>query len=151
MVSSFSQPSLYSLIILLHSVTLFSFLSRAVPCITFLIFLFLVPVCFSPFPLSFSVQSGMLERPSSVGGGPHIPPSRSAGGAGGVRWVGVGGVKGMSGSQNTHALSLHGPRSLPQESFQMPAAALSEELVTIQHIVRTYAGPEASISNSAVL
>lgn len=79
---------------------------------------------------SFLLQSGMLARPSGVGGGPHIPPCRSTIGGGG-RNKGDGGCLA---TQNTHTHTLT-PHTLLQDSSQKPAAALSVDLVTIQLIV----------------
>lgn len=69
----------------------------------------------------------MLAQPSSVGGGPHIPPSRSVCVC---VWRGVTGAVGVGGwgvwftYTHTHAYPVS-PRTLPQESSQKPAAALS--------------------------
>lgn len=150
MVTSFSQAPSLSVTIPVHSVTPTPFyleqISTSLESHIFNLFLSVPSTSFFFSPsFSFSVQSGMLAQPSSVGGGPHIPHSRSAGGKGGGGCL----VYKTHTHIHTRTLSPHTPRTLPQESSLKPAAALSEELVTIQHIVRTYTLPEASFSKTA--
>lgn len=136
--SFFFKPPFLFLAIPVHGVIRLLFYQEQISLVlhfcSFSVFLCLLH--FSLF-FFFICQSGMLARPSSVGGGPHIPCSRSAGGKGdGEKREGVGG----SGLQN---ICTHTPQTIPQESSQKPAAALSE--VTIHHIVIAYAYPRGRL------
>lgn len=107
-------------IILVHGMTPRApYLTGADLLLNLLIFLLAPSLTF--LSSSFLVQSGMLARPSSVGGGPHIPPCRSTTGGGGRN-------KGDGGrlvTQNTHTHTSHTPPRILSEASCSSASRVS--------------------------
>jgi len=84
MVASFLKPPLFLLQSLYIVSLLLLYQEQISISLQYHIFFFsLRPLFFLLLLFHFFCLSGMLAQPSSVGGGPHIPPSRSAGGKGG--------------------------------------------------------------------